>query len=199
MEKNDKFIIGIVLLIGMGILLLQYSNFFVITGNDLPLVNEVILNPGDSFDSLSNFSINNNSIVFKVGSQYKSYESGSIFYMLDSSNLVYNNFPEMEDGTHTINKYQLFFISNKSKINLQKYSKTYDIITQTITKNITIANETVYVDKPINVTVVEYVNQTVEKQVTVEPDFEYILNKYKIEVIAILAIGLVYYLTRKKK
>jgi len=203
-DKNlILYMIVFILLLWVGINMLKYSESFAITGDDLPKVNEVVMNTGESFELFSNFTIANQTINFNIGNQPKVIISGAnIFYMLDNSSAMYNYFPDSIEGTHTIKKYQMF-IYNGTQINIQKFEKTYDLIVKTIIHNVTVANETFYIDKIVysNQTnnTITYVNKTVEKQVMVEPTTDYLLQKYKIYLITIIAVGLVYYLTRKKK
>lgn len=203
-NKNLIFyVIGIILLIGVGIMLAKNAGLFVITGDDIPLTNEYHINPGESFESFYNFSIVNQTITFNLNNNKKTITPGkNIFFMLDNSLIASDNFPDMTDGTHTIIKYQMFIENSGTQINLQKGQKTYDLIIKTVQKNVTVANQTFYVPGPTvyaNQTITEYVNQTVEKQVQVEPTMEYIFQKYQMQILGVLAVGLVWYLTRKKK
>jgi hypothetical protein len=204
-NKNSiYYIIGFILLLGLAVILLKQANLFAITGADIPWTSQVIINQTNDFESFTNFQIVNNNINFQAFGASKVYSDGGIFYILDSNQAISNNFPDTEEGTHTINKYQvsIYLDNNTPKILIKKGEKTYDLIVKTVTVNVTVANQTFYVNVPganqtVNNTV--YINNTVEKKVMVEPTLDYLLQKYQMVIIGIIAVGLVYYLTRKKK
>lgn len=199
--KVEKKYVWIVLFILIGIFFLKYNGLFVISQDDLTntgVKTEVVINSGESYERFTNFSIVNNSIKFKIGTTDKSYSSPATFFMMDDSNIIYNSFQDITDGTHTVKQYQMNIFNNQ--IQLTKYEKTYNVLVNTIYINRTIANQTIYVNVPgVNQTIYVNQTQTVTKQVLVQPTLTDLFNQYKIYVLAIVGIGLIYYLTRRKK
>jgi hypothetical protein len=150
---------------------------------------------GNSYESFSNFSVANNSISFTIAGQLKSYQQPKVFFMLDSSPTIYDSFQDITEGTHTVKKYQMT-INSPTEVQIQKWEKTYDILVKI--QNVTVANQTIYVNNTVYQNQTVYVNQTVEKIVTVEPDLNAYFQKYQMYIFAIIAVGLIYYWTRRK-
>lgn len=211
MAKNNNiifYIIGIIVLIAVAVMLAKYTGLFVISEVDLTntgIKTEYNINAGETLDKFTNFSIANNTISFKIGTTTKTIGSGqNVFFMFDDKDTTYPTFQDVPEGTHTVLKYQMFIVDN-NQVNVQKWVKTYDVMIKTVYVNKTIANQTFYVTNTTYVdrNVTQYVNNTVEKKVVVEPTLEYTLNyfynKYQVQIIGILAVGLIWFATRKKK
>ena len=107
----------------------------------------------------------------------------------------------------TYNDTQVVYINDTVYVNVTQIVYLYEnqtvYVYQNITtyQNVTVANQTFYVDKIIyqNQTLngtIRYVNQTVEKQIMIDPTFDYLFQKYKLQIFGILIIGLIYYQTR---
>jgi len=202
-EKDNSVIlaIGIILLFIVGLMLFRYNHTFAISQGDLEITGaktEVLIDQGGSYDLFSVFAIANNSISFTISGTTKTYNSPAVFFMLDNSPTIYDTFQDISEGTHTLKEYQLYI--DFDKIHIKKWEKTYDVLVKTVYINQTIANETFYINVPYNVTInnTRYINNTIEKIVTIEPDLNAWLNKYKLYIAGVVGLGLVYYLTRMR-
>jgi hypothetical protein len=209
MAKNKEILYAAIIILSIVLIAMffKYSPTFAITEDDL-MANgtqtTATIDPLGSFDSFSDFYIDatGNTITFMLNNANVTRTSPAVFYMLDNSPIIYDTFQDLqEEGTHTLRKYQMTIWSNQ--VQIIKWEKTYDIIIRTIYQNVTIPNETFYIDRYVNQTInnTVYVNQTINNTITItkEPDLNAWVQKYQLYLYGIIGVGIVYYLSKRRK
>lgn len=162
---------------------LGLSPKFAIVDNDIILSDLATVDLNGSSGDFLNVNLVSGTILFSYLNNSYSFPDGKVIYSLDNSTFLYDDVPEMNEGTHTLFKYQLLSGNNNTQVTIKKGSKNFYNAVQVVNvpvETIKYLNNTVYVNQTVN--------QTITKEVKVQPT---ILERFGLAGIIFIIMGLV--------